>query len=193
MNALGASDWVGIAGIVVAILGLLGIWYQVGRSSRDSTAGALLSSIAGRWQTIEEMKYRLRVEGCDVDVTHDGIEEYLRGKRHEDFDGDPEAFQKAFDLVRMRLDDGDGDVDRVIVEAMKEYRIYDLIFSLCEDEYMAHELEFTRRDDLWGYWKWYIDRTFEGEDARHYWEIRQEFGTTYEGFADFVELTYFGR
>jgi hypothetical protein len=195
-----ASDWIGIvinwialevsfAGLFVTAIGLLIVLYQIRKASHDTTAGALLTSIDSRWQTIEEMKYRLRVDDCDLDVKHEGIKDYLGERLETEFDNDTKRFGDAFDLNRIDLDGASAET--VIGEAIKEYRIRDLIFSLCEDEYMAYRLELIQREKLWRYWKWYLDQTFKDDSAIHYWKIRQRFGTTYVGFVDFVESTYF--
>ena len=173
---------------VVAILGLIGVYWQTRQANRSTVANALLSGIASRWQLIENVKYKMRVEKPEISDLR--IEDFLDTILEEQFGNLPD-FANAFGIDRIRWEAGDNDQKTVKFEILREYRIRDLLFNLCEEEYVAHWLKFVD-DRLWRYWRWYLDRTFEKDKCTYYyWRIRREFGTTHEAFVNFVESRYY--
>lgn len=170
-------------GVLVAAGGVLAILWQIKRSGRDALANALMSSISNRWQMIEDMKIKVRVERAEV--TDERISSLLKFLFKEKFGENIDNLVRGFGLTRVEFNSHNAEV-KAFDEVLREYRIRDLIFTLCEEEWSANWLGFVK-GNLWEkYWLWYLDETFKDESTYYFWWIRRKCGTTHKDFVKFV-------
>jgi len=178
------SDYIQIGLLILTVISVLAVFCQIKRSSRDALANALMSSISNRWQMIEDMKIKVRVEGAKVE--DERLSALLELLLQEEFGGKIDNFIRGFGLNRVGFNDYNVKAD-AFREVLREYRIRDLIFNLCEEEWSANWLGLVK-GKLWKqYWLWYLDATFKEDESTYYfWWIRREFGTTHKDFVKFV-------
>ncbi len=72
----------------------------------------------------------------------------------------------------------------------KEFSIYDLVFNLFEEEFVAGNYLDLANKKLWDYWDSYIRYNFSIKIVRNHWLLRHECGVVFPGFVEFVKQEY---
>jgi len=175
-----------IAQFILTLLGLLFIWIQIKRNSKDSMTSSFIASISERWLAIEDR--RLNRTKDELKGYYEFLKPILEGILLNEYEGNLRAFANTYLFNQSERDIIDE--EKVFNIIISEYADFGALMNLSEEEFLIGKHMQLVDKRLWKYWEYYLRLPFDSERGRLYWKLRLKYGVTFPDFIEFVENSY---